>query len=113
MNRKHFSIRLGREIGNGTGKPGNGKVHFSRNGKKREREKIIFPGPGKIGNGKETFFPEREWERPFSRSRPCLFGSNDGKKPDQLFLFFLYAGTYRYEKIRYAPKVTKPACPID
>src|SRR5277367_6460609 len=40
-------IRLGREIGNGTGKTGNGKVHFSRTGKNREQEKDIFPGNGK------------------------------------------------------------------
>ena len=47
------------------GKSGTGKGAWKREigigtkKKKREREKIIFPAAGKIGNGKKNFFPER------------------------------------------------------
>src|SRR5277367_6208053 len=46
-------IRNGREIEREKGVAGN----RDRNGKKRGREKIIFPATGKIGNGKNNFFP--------------------------------------------------------
>jgi len=49
-----------------------GTGNRDRNGKKRGREKRIFPATGKIGNGKNNFFPEPEGERPFFRSRQCL-----------------------------------------
>jgi len=45
-------IRVGREIGNVTGKNGNGKVLFSRNGKKSGTGKINF---SRNGNGKDHF----------------------------------------------------------
>src|SRR5277367_5066717 len=80
---------MGKFIFPETGKTGNGKIsffpdreksgtgerNFSRNGNGKDHFPVPVPVHAYREREKE-FFPERERERPFSRSRPCLYRGN-------------------------------------